>query len=640
MAEEKFEFQSEAAELLKMMINSVYSNRDIFLRELISNASDALDKRRIEKLRDSELADFAPEIRIERDKDKRTLSVSDNGIGMTRDEMIQYLGTIAKSGTRDFLAAAKQEGQSPLPSEGQDQLIGQFGVGFYSVFMVADRVEVVSRKLGSASACRFASDGGGSYTISDAERDCGTTVTLYLRPMGEEKDGGKDYTDEWTIRDLVKQYSDFIAWPIVMPVTRHKDGKETVEDEVINSQKAVWLRGESDVSEEEYREFYRHLTHDWKEPLAHIRLSAEGATSFKGLLFLPSEAPFDLFMNPKAGGISLYINRVFIMNDCTALIPEYMRFLRGVIDSDDLPLNLSREILQDEPLVRVIRRSTQRKVFNELKKMLEADREKYEKFWTAFGRVFKEGIIQDREHSKTILDLALFHTTKDEKEASGWTTLAAYKERMKPGQEGIYCLAGRDLSSLRASPKLEPFTKRGYEVLLMTDPVDEVILADAGVLDEGLKLVNVGIGNVTPEDEEERKAAEERLKGVEAEFAPLKEQAMSALADKLEDVRPTLTLTDSPACLRDSPNGLSVQMEQLLRAAGQTPPPQKRILELNVEHPLIKKLMEMAGQKSPQAADLLSILYDQSLILEGAAITDPAAFVRRLNDFMTRTLGA
>ena len=341
-------------------------------------------------------------------------------------------------------------------------------------------------------------------------------------------------------------------------------------------------------------------------------------------------------MNPKAGGVSLYINRVFIMNDCAELIPEYMRFLRGVIDSDDLSLNISREILQDEPIIRVIRRSTQRKVFNELKKILENDREKYEKFWAAFGRVFKEGVIQDREHSKTILDLALFRTTKDE----NWTTLAAYKERMKPDQEGIYCLAGRELSALRASPKLEPFAKKGYEVLLMTDPVDEVILADAGVLDEGLKLVNVGVGSVTPEDGEEKKAAEEKLKGMEAEFAPLKEQAMSTLADKLEDVRPTLALTDSPACLRDSPNGFSVQMEQLLRAAGQTPPPQKRILELNVEHPLIKKLMEMAGRKDAQAADLLSILYDQSLILEGAAIADPAAFVKRLNDFMTRTLGA
>ena len=520
----------------------------------------------------------------------------------------------------------------------QEELIGQFGVGFYSVFMVADRVEVVSRKLGSAEAWRFSSEGKGFYALSEAERDCGTTVTLYLRPVGEaeKENGGKDYADEWTIRDIVRQYSDFIAWPIVMPVTRHKDGGEVVEDEVINSRKAIWRRPEAEVTEEEYREFYRHLTHDWKEPLARIRLSAEGATSFKGLLFVPAEAPFDLFMNPKAGGISLYIDRVFIMNDCAELIPEYLRFLRGVIDSDDLPLNISREILQDEPLVRIIRRSTQRKVLGELKKMLEGDRERYERFWAAFGRVLKEGVIQDREHSKAILDLALFRTTGEGGE--GWTTLAAYRERMKPGQEGIYCLAGRELSSLRASPKLEPFTRKGYEVLLMTDAVDEVILADAAVLDEGTKLLNAGLDSITPEDEAERKEAGERLKEVEARFAPLREQAMKSLSDRLEDVRPTLSLTDSPACLRDSSHGLSVQMEQLLRAAGQTPPPQKRILELNVEHPLIRKLRDMAGD--PRTADLLAILYDQSLILEGAVVPDPSAFVRRLNDFMTQTLSA
>ena len=638
MAEEKFQFQSEAAELLKMMINSVYSNRDIFLRELISNASDALDKRRIERLRNSELADFTPEIRISRDKEGRTLSVSDNGVGMTRDEMIQYLGTIAKSGTKEFLAAMKQEKHDPLPGgENQDQLIGQFGVGFYSVFMVADKVEVISRRLGSGEACRFTSEGDGSYTLSEAERDCGTTVTLHLRPAAE---GGKDYTDEWTLRDIIRQYSDFIAWPVVMSVTRHKDGKEVVEDETVNSQKAIWCRSEAEVTEEEYREFYRHLTHDWKEPLAHIRLSAEGATSFKGLLFIPSEAPFDLFMNPKAGGISLYINRVFIMNDCQDLIPEYMRFLRGVVDSDDLSLNISREILQDEPIIRVIRRSTQRKVFNELKKMLESGRETYEKFWTAFGRIFKEGIVQDHEHAKTILDLALFHTTARDGEG-GWTTLAAYRERMKPGQEGIYCLAGRDISALRSSPKLEPFARRGYEVLLMTDPVDEVILADTSMMGEDFpKLLNVGSGSVTPEGEEERKEAEARLKALEEDFAPLKEQALSSLSERLEGVRPSLTLTDSPACLRDSPNGLSFQMEQLLRAAGQTPPPQKRIFELNVEHPLIKKLMEMAKNKDAQTADLIALLYDQSLLLEGAALADPAAFARRLNKVMAQALGA
>ncbi len=630
MSEEKFAFQSEAAELLKMMINSVYSNRDIFLRELISNASDALDKRRIEKLKNSELADFKPEIRIIRDKENRTLTVSDNGIGMTRDELGKYLGTIAKSGTREFLAAVKSDENV----NNQDQLIGQFGVGFYSVFMVADKVEVLSRKLGESKACLFKSSGDGSYTLNDdvTRDECGTSVKIYLKP---ENPDYKDYTDEWTIRDLVNKYSDFIAWPVVMPVTRHKDNQDVTQDETINSQKAIWCRPESDVKEEEYNEFYRHLTHDWKEPLAHIRLNAEGATSFKGLLFIPSEAPFDLVVDPNSGGISLYINRVFIMNDCRDLIPEYMRFIRGVIDSDDLSLNISREILQEEPVVRVIRRSTQRKVFNELKKLLENDRERYEKFWNAFRQIFKWGIIQDSEHAKTILDVSLFYSTNGD----GWTSIAEYRSRMKPDQKGIYCLAGRDMAALKSSPKLEPFKSKGYEVLLMPDAVDEVILVNAADALGDLKLLNISLDSVTIETDDEKKAAEAELKDIEARFANVKEQAMSAMSEKLEDVRPSLTMTDSPACLRESANGL-FQMEQVLRAMGQNPPPQKRILELNVKHPLVKKLMDMADNKDSQFINLLSILYDQSLILEGAVLSEPALFVKRLNEVMQQAFKA
>ena len=350
MSEEKFYFQSEAAELLKMMISSVYSNRDIFLRELISNASDALDKRRIETLTNSELAENAnPEIKIDIDTDKKTLSVSDNGIGMTRDELIKYLGTIAKSGTKEFLIAAKDTAKS---DDAKNELIGQFGVGFYSVFMVADKVEVLTRKLGTAETYKFTSDGNGSYTINDApQRDeCGTTVTLFVREKSD--DDAKNYLDEWTIREIIAKYSDFISWPIKF------------KDKVLNSQKAIWQRPESEITDDEYKDFYRHLTHDFQDPLTHIKINAEGSTNFKGLLFVPSEAPFDMFMNPEAGGVSLYINRVFIMNDCKDLIPSYMRFIRGVIDSEDLPLNISREILQDEPIIRVIRRSTQRKIFN------------------------------------------------------------------------------------------------------------------------------------------------------------------------------------------------------------------------------------------------------------------------------------
>ncbi|MBQ7217427.1 MAG: molecular chaperone HtpG [Synergistaceae bacterium] len=623
MSEEKFYFQSEAAEMLKMMISSVYSNKDIFLRELISNASDALDKRRIECLKDSELAENEnPEIKIAVDSDAKTLTVSDNGIGMSRDELIQYLGTIAKSGTKEFLKAAKE-------SSTQNELIGQFGVGFYSVFMVADRVEVVSRKLGTAETYKFESDGEGSFTITDTDQrtECGTTVTLHLRqndPDAKDTDA-KNYADEWTIRSIIEKYSDFISWPIVF------------KDSTINSRKAIWQRPDNEITEEEYNEFYKHLTHDWRDPLTHIKINAEGSTNFKGLLFIPSEAPFDLFMNPESGGISLYINRVFIMNDCKDLIAGYMRFIRGVIDSEDLPLNISREILQDEPIIRVIRRSTQRKVFAELKKLLSSDREKYIKFWTAFGRVFKEGIMQDSEHAKNILELALFRTTNSD----DWTTLAEYESRMKPDQQGIYCLAGRDnLSALRASPKLEEFTSKGYEVLLLTDPVDEVILNQAAWVwpEDMKKLLNIASDSVSAFTEDEKKANDEKLKEAESEFEPLKKKVLEILGDKLENVRPSLSLTSSPACLKDSAGGMSLRMENMLRAAGQSVPVQKRVLELNVAHPVVKRLLKMAEAGDEKAGDLVQVLYDQSVILEGAVPEDAAGFVKRIDDLMMSAL--
>ena len=619
MSEEKFYFQSEAAELLHMMISSVYSNKDIFLRELVSNASDALDKRRIECLKDSELAENEkPEIRVSVDPEAKTLTVSDNGIGMTRDELITYLGTIAKSGTKEFLKAAKD-------SSTQSELIGQFGVGFYSVFMVADKVDVVSRKLGTGETFKFSSEGDGSYTISEADQrtECGTTITLHLR-QNDDADS-KNYSDEWVIRSIIEKYSDFISWPIVF------------KDATINSRKAIWQRPDSEITEEEYTEFYKHLTHDWRDPLTHIKINAEGSTNFKGLLFIPSEAPFDLFMNPEAGGISLYINRVFIMNDCKDLIAEYMRFIRGVVDSEDLPLNISREILQDEPIIRVIRRSTQRKVFAELKKLLASDREKYVKFWTAFGRVFKEGIMQDSEHAKNILELALFRTTHDDE----WTTLAEYESRMKDGQEGVYCLAGRDnLAALRASPKLEEFTAKGYEVLLMTDPVDEVILNQAAwVLPEDVKkLINIASDNVSAYTEDEKKANDEKLKESESEFEPLKKLVLDVLVDKLESVRPSLSLTSSPACLKDSAGGMSLRMENMLRSAGQSVPVQKRVLELNVNHPVVQKLLELASAGDGEAGEIVKVLYDQSMILEGVVPEDAAGFVKRVNELMARAL--
>ena len=618
MSGEKFYFQSEAAELLRMMIDSVYSNKDIFLRELISNASDALDKRRIECLKDSELAEnINPEIKIEIDADKKTLSVSDNGIGMSRDEIIKYLGTIAKSGTKEFLKAAKE-------SSTQQELIGQFGVGFYSVFMVAEKVEVVTRKLGTSETFKFTSDGDGSFTVEDSEqrKECGTTVTLFIRKPEEDS---KNYLDEWTVRDIIGKYSDFISWPIYF------------KDKIINSQKAIWQRPDSEITEDEYKEFYQHLTHDYSEPLAHIKINAEGATNFKGLLFIPSQAPLDFFMDPKSGGVSLYINRVFIMNDCKELIPEYMRFIRGVIDSEDLPLNISREILQDEPITRIIKRSTQRKIFTELRKILENDREKYIKFWTAFGKIFKEGIAIDPENVKTVLELSIFRTTDND----GWTTIAEYKSRMKPDQKGIYCLTGKDnITALRSSPKLEPFTSRGYEVLLMTDAFDEWMLAQGNfVLPEGeADFLNIARDDVTPYTDDEKKANDEKLKEIDAEFEPLRKLALETLPEQLADLKPSLTLTGTPSCLRNGAGGLSLQMENLMRSAGRIVPQQKRVLEVSADNPAVKKLVKISETDKVKAAEILKVLYDEALLLEGVMPENPAEFVKRVDEIMNTAL--
>ena len=601
-----------------MMIDSVYSNKDIFLRELISNASDALDKRRIECLKDSELAEnINPEIKIEIDADKKTLSVSDNGIGMSRDEIIKYLGTIAKSGTKEFLKAAKE-------SSTQQELIGQFGVGFYSVFMVAEKVEVVTRKLGTSETFKFSSDGDGSFTVEDSEqrKECGTTVTLFIRKPEEDS---KNYLDEWTVRDIIGKYSDFISWPIYF------------KDKIINSQKAIWQRPDSEITEDEYKEFYQHLTHDYSEPLAHIKINAEGATNFKGLLFIPSQAPLDFFMNPKSGGVSLYINRVFIMNDCKELIPEYMRFIRGVIDSEDLPLNISREILQDEPITRIIKRSTQRKIFTELRKILENDREKYIKFWTAFGKIFKEGIAIDPENVKTVLELSIFRTTDND----GWTTIAEYKSRMKPDQKGIYCLTGKDnITALRSSPKLEPFTSRGYEVLLMTDAFDEWMLAQGNfVLPEGeADFLNIARDDVTPYTDDEKKANDEKLKEIDAEFEPLRKLALETLPEQLADLKPSLTLTGTPSCLRNGAGGLSLQMENLMRSAGRIVPQQKRVLEVSADNPAVKKLVKISETDKVKAAEILKVLYDEALLLEGVMPENPAEFVKRVDEIMNTAL--
>ncbi|MDR1048136.1 MAG: molecular chaperone HtpG [Synergistaceae bacterium] len=641
MAQEKHFFQSEAAELLRMMIHSVYSNKDIFLRELISNASDALDKRRIEVLSNDEYGEYEAKIRIVRDKDNGILTIADNGVGMTREEIVRYIGTIAKSGTKEFLSAAKKDGAKEGLQE-QEMLIGQFGVGFYSAFMAADKVELVSRRLGTAEAWKFESEGDGSYTLEEAELpECGTLIRLHLRKPGVDETGHeeKDYSDEWTLRDIIKKYSDFIAYPIVMNCSKWKDKTESVEDEVVNSQKAIWRRAENEVTEDEYREFYRHLSRDWQEPLSRVVINAEGSVNFRGLLFFPSQAPFELFLDHRSGGVSLYIKRVFIMNDYKDLIPEYLRFVKGVVDSEDLPLNISREILQEDPRVRVIRRSVLRKLFSSLRKMLEGERGKYEKFWKSFGRIFKEGVVHDAENAQTILDLSLFRSTRGGEEE--WTTLGDCKTRMKPGQEGIYYLVGRDVSVLKGSPKLEAFAAREYEVLLLTDPVDEVIMAQTKEFgEEKTKLLDAGAGQVGAETEEEREKSSKKLESFGGEFAELKEKITQTLGAALSDVRLSSRMTASPACLVGDENVISMQMEQMMRAMGQEVPPVKRILEVNPEHPVIRSLMNLAKSGDDRVEDFVSVLYDQAVILDGGTIADPGRFSRRLADIMGLALEA
>ncbi len=630
MQQEKLFFQAETKQLLDLMINSVYSNRDIFLRELISNASDALDKRRLEIASSPELGEGLsdPRIRVSRGEreGRKTLGVSDNGIGMNRDELKSYIGTIARSGAKEYLAALKQKGEAMQA----EALIGQFGVGFYSAFMVADRVDVLTRRLGEDEAWLFSSAGDGAYTIEPAERsDPGTTVLLHLKTPDVSR-GDKDYSEEWTIREIIKKYSDFITYPVMMEISRKKDGKEELSDERLNSGKAIWRRPEKDVSDEEYAEFYKHSSHDWNDPLTRLVFSVEGGTEFKGLLFIPSKAPFDLMFAPRREGVSLYIRNVFIMNDCKELIPSWLRFLRGVVDSEDLPLNISREVLQEDPLLRIIRKSVTRRVLNALKKMLSDDREKYERFWREFGQVVKEGLVsldgREEENRDAILDTCLFHTTSGEKQI----TVKEYVDGMPEGQEHIYYLTGRNLSVLRGSPLLERCAEAGYSVLLMADPVDEV--AAPGFTEYSGKPFR----SLEREDALPKKGNVTESVVSEGVVAFFKE----VLGERVKDVRVSERLTASPACLVSPEEGGSFAMEQILRSMGQEVPPVKRVLEINPRHQVIRALEYRLskGEGKETLGEYVFLIHDQCLLAEGGRIEEPALFARRVTEILAKSL--
>jgi molecular chaperone HtpG len=551
---------------------------------------------------------------------------------MNREEIMEFIGTIAKSGTKEYLQLLKQKKSANIPEE----LIGQFGVGFYSSFMVADQVVLVSKKAGEDRAWIWKSSGDGSYTLDETERQGnGTTVTLHLKEPDEEA-GIKDYTNEWTIRSIVKKYSDFISYPVKMEIEKNaEDGETTKEETILNSRKAIWMRSENDVEEKEYNEFYKYITHDMEEPLHRIVFSMEGTTQFRGLLFIPAKAPFDLFQPEQHAGISLYIKRVFIMSECRDLVPDYLRFVRGVIDSEDLPLNISREILQDDPLVRTIRKGTTRKVLNELDKILKNDRTKYEKFWKEFGAVLKEGIIQDNSNMENILHLSLFHSTES---GDGFTTLDEYLSRAKEDQEGIYYITGQSLDKLSNSPQLEVFRDKGYEVLLLPEPVEEVMMNYVSEY-EGKQFLSVAMSNVKPgskDSEEIRKEKEQESESLKGLLDFMKNN----LSDDIREVRISERLTSSASCLVSDEKGITPQMEKLLKAMGQEVPDVKKILEINPDHPVIKKMNSLLEEKGKDELleDFARLLLDQAILSEGGEINDISGFKKRFSRVMDMAL--
>ncbi len=646
---ERHEFQAEVKQLLDLMIHSLYSHKDIFLRELISNASDALDRLRFEALTHPEWLPAAElQIRLEVEKVGRALTVHDNGIGMTKDEMVQNLGTIARSGTQEFLALVKERKESGLPPE----LIGQFGVGFYASFMVAERIVVVSRKAGEPHATRWESRGEGAFTVEEAEREeSGTSVTVCLKPVDEE-DGIRDYTDEWVVRDIVKKYSDFVAYPIRLPVERREvargaDGKpvpgakeELVRrEETLNSMKAVWARPKSEVSEAEYKAFYEHLSHDVTDPLETIWGRMEGRVEANVLLFLPAHQPWDvLFQGPKRHGIQLYVKRVFIMDDCRELVPDYLRFVRGVVDSDSLSLNVSRELLQQDRQIRAIRGFVVRKVLDSLKSLLQTDRERYTTFWKAFGAILKEGLYgrEEKERVEALLQLVLGASSRS---GEGLTTLAEYVARMQPGQEAIYYLTGLTPETVAQSPHLEGFREKGLEVLYLTDPVDE-LWATAGLEFDGHKFQSVGKGEAALGSTGEAGTGEGARQETAGDFTRVLAGLRELLSDDVKEVRLSTRLVSSPACLVGEERDLSPHLDELMRKMGHTVERKKRILEVNPKHELIIKLRHQfeADPQGPALKDHARLLYGQALLAEGSPLPDPASYGRLIAELMAKTL--
>ncbi|KPA17415.1 heat shock protein 90 [Candidatus Magnetomorum sp. HK-1] len=659
---ETFEFKTEVQQLLNLIINSLYSNKEIFLRELISNASDAVDKIRFKSQTTPELLgdDTEFKIKITPDKENKTLTVEDNGIGMTRDELIENIGTIAHSGTQSFIKMLQENKEALTP-----ELIGQFGVGFYSAFMVAEEVRVLTRAAGSDVAWEWISKGDGSYTISEATKETrGTSVTVKLK---EKDEGDMDFTEDWSIRSVVKRHSDFVNYPITMdvekevPIDEDKDSesdekkdepeilgpdgkpadkepeildqdgkpieqkpKKIIEEETLNSMKAIWARSKSEVKDEEYQEFYKHVTHDPGDAMEWIHMKMEGATEYDALLYIPSMPPFDLFNRDRKHGIDLYCKRVFIMHDCKELMPEYLRFVKGVVDSSDLDLNVSREILQQNHIVRNIKKNIVKKVLDTLSKM---DDDKYQKFYDNFGVTIKEGIHTDWENKDKIAELLRFKTSKSEDKM---ISLKDYVDHMPSDQKDIYYLTGEKISTLLNSPAIEQLKEKNYEVLLMVDYVDEWVVQSLTEY-QGKKLRSAEKGDLDIDKVDDAK---------KKEFSDLFTHIKSILGDQVKDVKPSVRLKDSVSCLAGDEYDMSSYMEKILKSAGQDTPQSKRILEINMDHPVTVKLNEMfkTDKENEKIKSYVNIIFDMAIIGEGGKIENPGAFISKVGNMMVETM--
>lgn len=622
MSKQTLSFQAEVAQLLKLVTHSLYSNPEIFLRELISNASDACDKLRFEALNDASLLENDAELKVKVSFDKAagTLTITDNGIGLSQQEAIDNLGTIAKSGTRDFMAKLSGDQKNDA------QLIGQFGVGFYSGFIVADKITVESRRAGlpAGQGVRWSSDGTGEFEVSEIERaERGTSIILHV------KEDALDYLNAWKLKGIINKYSDHISLPILMAKEEWKEGENdqpgemvaTGEWETVNQAAALWTRAKKDITQDQYDEFYRQLSYDSEAPLATTHNRVEGSTEYTQLLFIPSKAPMDMFNRDKAAGVKLYVKRVFIMDDAQALMPTYLRFVKGVVDSSDLPLNVSRELLQESRAVKAIREGCTKRVLGMIEDLAANDADKFKTFYAEFGAVLKEGLGEDFANRERLARLLRFASSTTDTVSVGF---ADYKARMKEGQDAIYYITADTLAAAKNSPQLEIFRKKGIEVLLMSDRVDEWALNYLNEFD-GTPLQSVAKGAVDLgklQDEDEKKAAEE----AQTQFKPILDKLKEALKDKAKDVRATTRLVDSPACLVVQDGDMSTQLARMLKQAGQAVPESKPILEINAQHPLVKKL-----ESGEHFDDLAHILFDQALLAEGGMPNDPAAYVRRVN---------